>query len=820
MSLFLQDLKYAMRGLAKAPGFTAVAVITLALGIGANTAIFTVVNSTLLRQLPYRDADQLVALWGVNSNSKSDRDPLAPDTVKDYMAQMKSFEEVAGFSPRWSFSLFGDGEPQRIFGYFASASAFPMLGIQPTIGRGFTAEEDTPSGPPVILISYRLWQNRYGGRADVLGKSIRIDSGQATIIGVLPPDFRWWKLDCDIFYPLQQNPIWNRGRVARIYEVVGRLKPGVSVEQANAEAQTIASALAAQYPANYKGITARVLPWRDDLTGAIRPTLLVLLGAVGLVLLVACANVANLVLARATGRFREVAIRAALGANRGRIMRELLTESTLLAVVGGVAGIALAWWGVRALLAMAPTDIPRRAEIALDATAVLFTLGVAALTGILCGLVPAWQAWRVNLTGALKEGGRSGSDGSGRHRFRAALVVAEVALSVIVVCGATLLVRSFAKLQSVNPGFATENVVTLDLSGIGQDVARRIAAMEDLHRRISALPGVIASGEVSRIPLAGIGGNPTTKFQIEGQQVPVDQLPEIDFRRASRNYFRAMGIPLLSGRMFTEDDAVRPVPASAPGQSTPPPATQPAQTPVILLNQTAAELLFPGQNPIGQRMTMTGGSTFEIIGVVGNIRHVGLDQKPRPETYMHTMQGPLSNPQLVVRTAGNAAAMVTAIRGTIREAMPEAIVDRVNTMEQLRYQSLAGPRFNTLLFGAFSTLALALALVGTYGVMAYNISQRRQEIGIRMTLGAQPAHVLRMVLGSGMKLAGAGIMLGLLGSFAVTRWMRTMLYEVSPTDPVTFATVAALLVAVSAAACLLPAWRAARVDPLVALRYE
>lgn len=819
MTLILQDLKFAARGLLKSPGFTAVAVITLALGIGANTAIFTVVNNSVLRALPYRDAHRLVALWGNNSNTKSDRDALAPDTLKDYIAGMKSFEEVAGFSPRWSFALFGEGEPQRLFGYFASASAFPMLGVQPIAGRTFTKEEDQPQGAPVILISYRLWQNRYGGREDVLGKTIRVDSGTATVIGVLPASFRWEHDDADIWYPIAQNPLWGRGRIARLFEIVGRLKPGVSAEQAEAEAQTLAAGLAAQYPANYKGITARIVPLQEDRTSTVRLTLFVLLGAVGLVLLVACANVANLVLARATGRFREVAIRTALGANRAHILRELLTESTLLAFLGGAAGTLLAWAVVRLLLVIAPADLPRRAEIALDPMALLFTAALSLLTGVLCGMFPAWQAWQLNLTGALKEGGRGGAEGAGRHRVRSSLVVAEVALSVVVVCGALLLVRSFAKLQAVNPGFQTDNIISLDLAGIGQDPARRMAAMEDLYRRLAILPSVIASGEVSRLPLAGVGGNPTTKFQVEGQQIPNEQLPEVDFRRASRDYFRTMGIPLVSGRMFAETDGLSAQVAStmtAPTGQTP----LPQQPAVILLNQAAAELLFPGVDPLGKRMTMSGGSTFEIVGVVGNIRHVGLGQKPRPETYMHTLQGPLSNPQIVVRTSSDAAAMISSVRRTIREAMPEAVVDRVNTMAQVRYQSLAVPRFNTMLFSAFSVLALVLALVGTYGVMAYNVSQRRQEIGIRMTLGALPADVLRMVLKQGLALALTGIALGLVGAFAATRWMRTMLYEVSPTDPLTFAAVVVLLALVAALACVVPAWRAARVDPLVALRYE
>jgi putative ABC transport system permease protein len=807
MTLIWQDVKYAARGLAKSPAFTAVAVLTLALGIGANTAVFSVVNAVLLRSLPYGDADRLMAVWAHDTKAQDDHSYFSIAAVSDFRDQNRSFESLTGLSPRWSFNLKGEGEPERIFGFFTSANLLETLGVSPVRGRSFTVDDDRAGAPLTAIISYGLWQRRFGGDPGLVGKAIHLDDGPVTVIGILPADFRF--LDgtgrgdaVDVWMPLQLNPFVQRGRLVRLASMIGRLRAGVTQQQAQAEFSGIAAQLVQLYPETDANIGANLVPLQEEVVGKARPLLLALAGAVGLVLLIACANVANLMLARATARHRALAIRAAMGAGRGRLVRELLTESALLSLFGAAGGVALAVWGVRVLVAIAPTVLPRREEIAVDGTVLLFTLAVALVTGALFGLIPALQASRVQVSDALREGSR-GSDGAGRGRLRSVLVVAEVALSLVVVIGASLLIRSFVRLQGVNPGFDVENVISMDLSSLGPEAARRGALMEEIYTRLRGLPGVIAAGETSRLPLAGVGGNPTSNLQIERRPVPPGQERQIDFRRASRDYFRAMNIPLLAGRMFELSDDARP--------------ESPA---VALLNQAAVKKFFPGEDPLGQRIQMGGGSWFTIVGVVGNVRHLGLATEPRPEAYMHTLQGPLNNPQLVVRMAGDASAAISSIRGVIRAADANIIISRVSTMEDVRYASLAGPRFNTILFGVFAVLALALGLVGIYGVMAYTVTQRRHEIGIRMALGAQPRDVLRMVVGHGMKLAGAGAAIGLAVALGVTRVMRALLYETSPTDPLTFAVVVALLVAVALLACIVPARRATRVDPLIALRYE
>ncbi|MGH9794392.1 MAG: ABC transporter permease [Candidatus Acidiferrales bacterium] len=807
MRLLWQDLRYGARGLLRSPGFTLVAVLTLALGIGANTAVFSVVNALLLRGLPYAEAERLVSVRANDYKAQDDHSYFSGPAIHDYREQNRSFELVSAFSPRWSFNLQGEGEPERVFGFFASANVMELLGVQPLRGRAFTAEDDRPGAPPVMLISYGLWQRRYGGDPGILGKPVMMDIGPVTVIGVLPPDFRWMdgvarRDEADLWAPLAHNPLMQRGRQVRVFTMVGRLLPGVSIEQARAEFSGIAAQLGQQYPETDRNIGAALYSLREEVIGKVRPLLLTLAGAVGLVLLIACANVANLLLARATARHRALAIRAAMGAGRGRLIRELLAESTLLALLGGVAGFALALWGVRVLVAMAPAALPRREEIAVDGMVLLFTLAMALATSFVFGLIPALQASRLNLNDALKEGGR-GSGGAGRRRLRSALVVAEVALSLVVVAGASLLIRSFVKLQGVDPGFGVENVVSMDLSSLGADAARRNALMESIYSKVGALPGVTAAGETSRLPLAGVAGNPATALRIEKRPVPRGEEPPVDFRRASRHYFRAMGIPLLAGRMFQESDGTE------------------AQAPLVaIINEAAAKKFFPWEDPLGLRIGAGDDDWFTIVGIVGNIRHLGLDSEPRPEMYMHTRQGPLNNPQLVVRTAGDAAAAIAGIRSAIRSVDPNIIISRVATMNDVRDASLAAPRFNTVLFGVFATLALALGLVGIYGVMAYTVTQRTHEIGIRMALGAARADVLRMVVGHGMTLAGAGVAIGLAGALAATRVVRTLLYETSPTDPLTFAVVVVLLAAVALLACIIPALRATRVDPLIALRYE
>jgi putative ABC transport system permease protein len=803
MNDFWQDLRYGLRMLRKNPGFTAVAVFTLALGIGANTAIFSVVHGVLLRPLGHADPDRLVMIWANDTREKSEKNFFSMPDVQEYRAQLKSFEHLAAFSPQWSFVLTA-GEPERIRGYWVSASVFPMFGIRPLLGRGFTAEEDRAGGPPVAVISYALWQRRLGGDPQIVGKPLALEGTSATIIGVLPPSFRW--LDTgDIFVPLMQNPRAAAGRQLRMMVMGGRLKPGVTIEQARAEMDAQAAGLAAQYPATNNGIGGTLLPLHEEITGKARPALLALLGAVAFILLIACVNVASLLLARAATRQREIAVRAALGAGRARLARQLMAESLLLAGAAAVAGLLLATWGMNALVNFLPADLPRREEIRVDAVVLLFTLAATLVTGVCFGLAPAWQLSKLALGESLKEGARGASQGTSAGRLRGALVAAEVAICVVVVIGTGLLVRSFIKLHAVDPGFHAESVLSFEMPVPSRyaDPVARLALYDRFYTRVEALPGVLAAGDTTRLPLAGRYGNPTSVLSIEGDAKPESELPQVDFRRAGRNYFQAMQIPLLSGRFFAATDT-------------------PATEPVAILNQVAAQRFFPGQDPVGRRVRAGSGTQpwLRVVGVVGSVRHDGLQAAPRPELYVAVSQNPPVNPQVVVRATGDAAALAPAIRQAVREIDPAIPLFYVETLEQVRYRSLAQPRFQVYLFGAFAGLALVLAVVGVYGVMAYSVAQRTREIGIRMALGAQRSDVLRLILRHGALLAGVGVAIGLALAFGLSRFLATLLFETSVTDPITYAAVVALLALIALAACLIPAGRASRVDPLVALRHE
>jgi putative ABC transport system permease protein len=567
--------------------------------------------------------------------------------------------------------------------------------------------------------------------------------------------------------------------------------------QARVQASAIAARLAQQYPENMKGIGARVVSLRDDVVGPVRPALLVLLGGVALVLLIACANVANLLLLRADGRRRDVAVRAALGASRLRLVREVLAESTLLSLLGGVAGLALAWWGVHALLAFVPSGLPRRDEIGVDSGVLLFTLVLSLSTGLLFGLVPVLDGMRASPGASLKEGVRATT---GRRSLRRLLVVAEVAVAVVVATGASLLARSFAHLQAVDPGFETENVLSVDLSGLPQPPLQRLALMQQLYERLRAVPGVLAAGDVSRLPLGG-GNNITSKLDIERRPLPPNEQPEIDFRRANAGYFETLRIPLVSGRMFNPSDA-------------------PGGEPVLLINRVLAERFFPGEEAVGQRVRLGGETLLTIIGVVGATRFASLADAPHPEAYLNTAQSPITSPQLVVRTRGDVQTSIADVRAVIRGLDPGLVIGRVAAMGELKRATLAGPRFNTLLFTLFALLALVLSTVGAWGVMAYTVTQRTREIGLRVSLGARPADVARMIVADGMKLAVAGIAAGGALALAGTRAMRGLLFEVSPTDAPTFLLAAMLLAATVLGAALASAWRAARVDPVRALRSE
>jgi putative ABC transport system permease protein len=792
------DLRVALRSLLRSPGFTAVVAITLALGIGANVAIFSVVEAVLLRSLPFPEPERLVVGLATEPKQNRDRSAFSIPAVAEFRQASRSFEGLVGLSPQWSLTLRGGAEPERVFGMFASAGVFETLGVTPLLGRTFLPSEDRAGAPAVAVLSYGLWQRRFAGDPAIVGTSIQLDAGPATVVGVLPPRFRWAEA-ADIWVPLQQNPFLARGRVTRLVTFLGRLREGVTAPEAEREMTRIAAQLGAQYPATDAGLGARVIPLRDEWLGQARRPLLALLAAVALVLLIACFNVANLMLARATARRRLLAIRAALGAGRARLLREQLAESTLLALLGGALGVILALWGVRALVPLLPAALPRREDIAVDGSVLLFACAVSLLSGSVLGLLPALEITRRDLSGALKEAAR-GAGPVERHPLRNALVIAQVAVALVVVVASALLGRSFARLQGVDPGIRVENAVSMELSSLPGDAGARGALMEELYRRLSALPGVVAAGDVTRLPLAGIAGNPAANFVVEGRSYQPGEEPQIDFRRASRDYFRAVGIPLVSGRLFAESDA-------------------PGATSVMLINRAAVERFFPGEDPVGRRVTVVGNA-YTIVGVVGDIRHVGLHVAPRPEAYIHTLQSPPNSPQLVVRTSLEPRAAIPAIRRVIRELDEALVIARLMTLEEVRSASLATPRFNTVLFGIFAALALALGLVGIYGVMAFTVAQRVPEMGIRLALGATRGQMLGLVLRHALRLAGVGIGVGLLASLGATRLLQDLLFEISPRDPLAFSAVALAMVAVTLLAASLPAARAARVDPLTALRDE
>jgi putative ABC transport system permease protein len=801
LALVWRDVRQAARGLLRSPGFTAAALLTLALGIGANTAVFSVVHAVLLRSLPYAEAERLVLVYAHDLAAKEDHSYFSLAASEDYRRLSRSFDALIGFSPRWSFTLRGDAEPERVFGYYFSAGGFEMLGVRPLLGRSFGREDDRAGAAPVALVSHGLWQRRFGGDPAIVGKSLAVDGGSVTVIGVLPAGFRWLE-DGELWLPLALNSVAARGRGVRVVFLAGRLREGIAPGEAQAELSRLAGRLAEENPGTDKGLGAHLVSLRDEVVGTVRPLLLALMGAVALVLLIACANVANLLLARTAARRKSLAIRAAIGAGRGRLVGESLAESASLSLVGGVAGAALAAWGVQALVALAPEGLPRRDAIAVDGSVLVFTLFASLATGVLFGLLPALQASRVDLNEALKEGGRSAAP-SERHRLRQLLVVGEVALSLIVVAAALLLVRSFARLQRVDAGLDVKNVVSMDLSGLPADAAQRVAMIDELYLRLAALPGVVAAGDTTRLPLAGVGGNPSANIEIEGRPARPGEQPQIDFRRASRNYFQAVGVPVLSGRTFAESERL--------GMDAPPAA---------LINEAAAKAFFPGEDPVGKRVRLGSQQWQTIVGVVGSVRHLGLQTAPRPEAYIHTLQAPPTNPQLAVRTAADPGSAIAGIRRVIRSLDPGIVIARTTTMAQLRDRSLAGPRFNSVLFGVFAALALALGLVGVYGVMAASVAQRRPEIGIRLALGARRSQVLGLVVGQALRLAAAGALLGVAGAAAATRVMRSLLFETSPTDPTTFGLVVVTVLTAALLATGVPALQAARLDPLTTLRGE
>ncbi|HEX5706696.1 MAG TPA: ABC transporter permease [Pyrinomonadaceae bacterium] len=811
MNTLWQDVRYAARVLWKSPGFTLVAVVALALGIGANTAIFSVVHALMLRALPFADSERLVMMWEFNRPREQRQNVVAPANFLDWREQANTFEGMAAFVDG-NVNLTGDADPVEIPSQYVTPNLFPLLGVEPLLGRGLTDEDATPDAENVVLLSYATWQSRFGGDPSVVGKTMTLNSEPATIIGVMPADFHWFiKKSSNTGKPPEVwGPIGfteqSRVRRGRFLTVVARIRPGITREQAQAEMDALAARYEQDYPDFNKGWGVELVPLREQFTGEIGRALWVLLGAVGFLLLIACANVANLLLARAASRRREIAIRTAVGASRWRIVRQLLTESVLLAVVGGGLGLLLAWWGVEVLVALSPRNLADFKDVSLNLPVLLFTFGVSILTGIIFGLAPAFESTRLNTNEALKEGGKGMTGGRGSRRLRGAFVVAEVALALMLLVGAGLMARSFMRLQSVDPGFRAENVLTMRLTlpaSKYREEPKRTAFYKEAVARIGALPGVESAGAVTYLPFSGPGS--ATRFTVvDRPPPPPEQSMTTDVRLSDANYFRTMGIPLLRGRNFNESE-------------------QTEARRVVLISESLARKYFPGEDPLGKSLVINMRATptpTEIIGIVGDVRHTSLDAEVRPTVYWPHPELPLTVMTVVARTKGDPLALASAAQREVQAIDPQQPVADVRTMEQWLAQSTERARFSALLLVVFSCIALMLAAVGTYGVMNYSVTQRTHEIGVRMALGARGRDVLRMVVGGGMLLTLIGVVLGLGAAFALTRVLESLLYGVTATDPATFGAVAALLLVIGFLACYVPARRAARVDPMVALRYE
>jgi putative ABC transport system permease protein len=809
----LQDARYALRLIIKNPGVSVIAVLALALGIGATSAIFSVVNAVLLRPLPYKSPDQLMAVWEQSLQRDVPELPISYANYRDWVEQNQVFDQLAIFSFT-GFNLAGAGEPERVIGVRASANLFPLLQEQPIIGRAFTEDEDRTGGAPVVVLSHALWQRRFSSDPQIVGKTVTLNNQGYTVVGVMRAgfefpaglSFRNRVISDRIEFWTPIAPIaGSQNRGAHSHLAIGRLKTGVSLEQARTEMSAIQARLEQQYPEANSGISIRLLPLHEQITGNTRPALLILLGAVGLVLLIACANVANLLLARATARQKEIAIRTAMGASRWRIVRQLLTESVILSITGGAMGLLLALWGTSLLFSISPNTIPRSTEVGIDSIVLLFTLAVSILTGLLFGLAPALQTSRLDLNETLKEGARGTSGGVGRNRVRSALVAAEVALSLVLLVGAGLLIKSFIRLQQSGLGFSTENLLTMRVSLPPvkyADEQKQAAFFKESLERFQNLPGVQTASAITTLPLTA--NYSATDFLIEGQPVPPPGEEIISaIAIIGPNYFRAMEVPLIAGRDFTEYDN-----REAPG--------------VAIVSEGFAESFLGGEDPVGKRIAFGGDNPewLSVVGVVRDVKHFGLDVAARPVVYTPFMQQ--SNPQmsLVLRTATDPASFAALVRREIQAVDKDQPISDVRTMEQLLSDSVSGRRFSTLLLGLFASVALTLAAVGIYGVMSYSVTQRKHEIGIRMALGASSQDVLRLIVGQGMTVALAGVAVGLAASFALTRLMESLLFGVSATDPVTFIVIPLILAGVALGACFVPARKAARVDPMIALRYE
>ena len=805
MDTILQDLRFAVRMLVKNPGFTAVAAITLALGIGANTAIFSVVNAVLLRPLPYRDSARLLL---VNESSKQVPDmSVSYPNFLDWRERARVFEKTAALQPT-QVTLTGLERPERLGGWNVSADFFSTLGASPRLGRDFAAQDDRAGAEPVAIVTDRLWKTRFGSDPGLVGRPLTLDGRSVVIVGVLPAAFRVYYPEADVFLPLglYADRMQDRDKHPGIY-VIGRLREGATIEAARADMDSIARALEQQFPKSNTGCRVAMKPLEDEVVGTLRPALIVLAAAVGFVLLIACANVANLLLARASTREKEIAIRRALGASRMRVLRQVLTESALLSLCGGGLGLLLATWLSDVLLSLVPATLPRLDEVRLDGAVLGFSLVLSLLTGLVFGIAPACQASRSGLLEPLKEATRGSSSGRRQHRFRSVLVVSEIALALVLLAGAGLMAQSFLRLSRVDPGFRPDDVLSAQmvLPRVKYPEGAKIVAFADrLLPAVTALTGVVSAGLVNPLPLTGEGWQ--TNFWVEGRPVPAQgEVPNSDYHVVGGDYFGAMKIPLVRGRLFSDSD-------------------RPDTTPVALVNETMARRYWPDEDAVGKRMR-TGplenpDSWLTVVGIVGDVKQYGLDQEQKTQFYRPQRQMPQRPMSLVVRAAADPAGLAGPLRQAVLSADPDQPIYNVRTMADLLSNTSAARRLSLLLLGAFAVTALLLAGVGIYGVLAYSVTQRTHEIGIRMALGARRGDVLLMVFGQGLRLVLAGSALGVLAAFGLTRLMSSLLYGVSPNDPPTLGLVCVVLVGTALVACLIPARRASGVDPMIALRCE
>jgi predicted permease len=804
------DVRYALRFLRRNPMFAVLAVFTLAFGIGGNTAIFTLVDALAIHSLPYRDPGSLIAIETRKAQQPEVEAWTSALDLFDLRDHNQSFSAIVGVSPIWNVVMTGRGPAEQLNSLFASAGFFPMLGVNAALGRTFQAQEDQRATPShVVVLSHSLWQRHFGGSRDALGASLVLDDSSYTVIGVLPANFRYagepvagTATDIDAWFPLSANPLASSERGLRFLKVVGRLRDGVTLEQAQDEIHRLGTALTAQYPATNQGFSYDVQALSRQVTGRFRTAMLLLLGAIAFVLLMACANVANLLLARAAARNREISVRVALGASRFRLLRQLLTEGLVLAVLGGGLGLGVAYVTLALLIRTGPEALVRTSPIQLDSRALAFTTVAVLLSAILAGLPPAWKMLRGDIHGGLRESSRGLTAAS--HRLRSALVVVQVSAALILLVGAGLLVRSFQRLLDVDPGFQARHVATIStlIYSAARTPEERTAVWRQFRDRLAALPGVVSVGAVSRLPL--MGSNLGSWLYREGQIAPHQPGFDVEYRVATPSYFATMGIPLLAGRLFDEHDDSNPA--------------------IAVINQTAARRIWPGENPVGQRIKL--GPTPEtepwvtVIGVVGDVRHSGIDIAPLPELYRPYALNPLISPILVIRTAGDPEPMLGALGETVRSVSSQMPAYNVYAMQDLVERSTAERRFVMLLLGGFAAMALLLAAVGIYGTVSQAVTQRTAEIGLRMALGASPAAALSLVFRYGLRLTLAGIAVGAVTAIALTRLMTKLLFEVRPLDPPAFAAAAITLMAFALLACYLPARRATRVDPLTALRQD